>query len=285
MTLIDNKIYAPTDFELVVSFCLDWWRDHPRQSVETAGRQVTMAWQAMAELVRSVVRRRFPLTEFLRQASFMAGVSVTPTLLVAIPIAAIVSIQIGSLVSQVGATTFIGAVNGLGIIRQGAPLVTCLMIAGAVGSSICADLGSRTIREEIDAMRVMGVDPVRRLVAPRLLAAVLVSILLCGFVVFVGFATGYMFNIFVQDGTPGSYISTFASFAVASDLVVALVKAAVFGALTAIIACDCGLNTKGGPGGVANSVNSAVVSSAIVLFAANIALTQIYNTLFPSKVV
>lgn len=285
MTVIGNKITAPTDFELVVGFCLDWWRDHPRQSVETAGRQVTMAWQAMAELVRSVVRRRFPLTEFLRQASFMAGVSVTPTLLVAIPIAAIVSIQIGSLVSQVGATTFIGAVNGLGIIRQGAPLVTCLMIAGAVGSSICADLGSRTIREEIDAMRVMGVDPVRRLVAPRLLAAVLVSILLCGFVVFVGFATGYMFNIFVQDGTPGSYISTFASFAVASDLVVALVKAAVFGALTAIIACDCGLNTKGGPGGVANSVNSAVVSSAIVLFAANIALTQIYNTLFPSKVV
>ncbi|WP_405146825.1 ABC transporter permease [Nocardia salmonicida] len=284
MVAIDDKATSTTDFELVVRFCLDWWRDHPRQSVETAGRQVTMAWQATAELVRALVHRRFPLSEFLRQSSFMAGVSATPTLLVAIPIAAIVSIQIGSLVSQVGATTFIGAVNGLGIIRQGAPLVTCLMIAGAVGSSICADLGSRTIREEIDAMRVMGVDPIARLVAPRLLAAVLVSILLCGFVVFVGFATGYLFNIFIQDGTPGSYISTFASFAVASDLLVALVKAAVFGALTAIIACDCGLNTKGGPGGVANAVNSAVVSSAIVLFAANIALTQIYNTVFPSKV-
>ncbi|MFC4372882.1 MlaE family ABC transporter permease [Nocardia halotolerans] len=265
-------------------FCLDWWREHPQQSAETAGRQVTMAWQATAELARALVHRRFPLTEFLRQSAFMASVSATPTLLVAIPIAAIVSIQIGSLVSQVGATTFIGAVNGLGIIRQGAPLVTSLMIAGAVGSSICADLGSRTIREEIDAMRVMGVDPVRRLVAPRLLAAVLVSILLCGFVVFIGFATGYLFNIFVQDGTPGSYISTFASFAVANDLLVALVKAAVFGALTAIIACDCGLNTKGGPGGVADAVNSAVVSSAIVLFAANIALTQIYNTLIPAEV-
>lgn len=279
-----EKVTAPSDFELCVAFCLNWWREHPRQSVETAGRQVTMVWQATAELVRSLAQRRFPLAEFLRQCSFMAGVSATPTLLVAIPIAAIVSIQIGSLVSQVGATTFIGAVNGLGIIRQGAPLVTCLMIAGAVGSSICADLGSRTIREEIDAMRVMGVDPVRRLVAPRLLAAVLVSMLLCGFVVFIGFATGYLFNIFLQDGTPGSYLSTFTSFAVASDLLVALVKAAVFGALTAIIACDCGLNTKGGPGGVANAVNSAVVTSAIVLFAANIALTQIYNTLFPAKV-
>ncbi|MFC9966984.1 MlaE family ABC transporter permease [Nocardia ignorata] len=275
---------VPTDFDLIVSFCLDWWRNHPRCATETAGRQVSMAWQATAELIRALADRRFPLAEFLRQSSFMATVSVTPTLLVAIPIAAIVSIQIGALVSQVGATTFIGAVNGLGIIRQGAPLVTSLMIAGAVGSSICADLGSRTIREEIDAMRVMGVDPVRRLVAPRLLAAVLVSMLLCGFVVFIGFATGYLFDIFVQDGTPGSYLSTFASFAVASDLLVALVKAAVFGALTAIIACDCGLNTKGGPGGVADAVNSAVVSSAIVLFAANIALTQIYNTLLPSKV-
>ncbi|MFC4127873.1 MlaE family ABC transporter permease [Nocardia rhizosphaerae] len=279
------SVDTPTDLDVIVTFGLDWWRRHPRQSVATAGRQVSMAWHAIEELARSLLGRRFPHAEFLRQSAFMASVSVTPTLLVAIPIAAIVSIQIGSLVSQVGATTFIGAVNGLGIIRQGAPLVTSLMIAGAVGSSICADLGSRTIREEIDAMRVMGVDPVRRLVAPRLLAAVLVSTLLCGLVVFVGFATGYLFDIFIQDGTPGSYISTFASFAVAGDLVVALVKAAVFGALTAIIACDCGLNTKGGPGGVANAVNSAVVSSAIVLFAANIALTQIYNTLFPAEVI
>lgn len=279
-----EKAAELTDRELVVAFGGRWWREHPQRSIETAGRQVTMAWQAFAELAFALVRRRFPVSEFLRQCSFMAGVSATPTLLVAIPIAVVVSIQIGSLVGQVGATTFIGAVNGLGIIRQGAPLVTSLMIAGAVGSSICADLGSRTIREEIDAMRVMGVDPVRRLVAPRLLAAIGVSMLLCGFVVFIGFATGYVFNVFIQDGTPGSYISTFASFAVAADLLVAIVKAAVFGALTAIIACDAGLHTEGGPGGVANAVNSAVVSSAIVLFAANIALTQIYNTVFPSKV-
>ena len=215
----------------------------------------------------------------------MASVSAAPTLLVAIPIGVIVSIQVGAVAGQLGATSFIGAANGLGIIRQGAPLVTSLMIAGAVGSAICADLGSRTIREEIDAMRVMGVDPMRRLVAPRLAAAMIVSVLLCGFVVFVGFLTGYMFNIFAQGGTPGSYIGTFAAFAAAADLIVALVKSLIFGLLAAIIACDTGLNTRGGPGGVANSVNSAVVSSAIMLFAVNIILTQIYNTLFPSQVI
>ncbi|MFC8042120.1 MlaE family ABC transporter permease [Nocardia sp. NPDC057353] len=261
------------------------WRRHPQQALETLGRQVLLGRDALIGLFEAIIQRRFPYQEFIKQCAFMVGVSAAPTVLVAIPIAVVVSIQVGALVNQVGATTFIGAVAGLGIIRQGAPLVTSLMIAGAVGSSICADLGSRTIREEIDAMKVMGVDPVRRLVAPRLVAAILVSILLCGFVVFVGFATAYMFNVYAQDGTPGSFIGSFASFAVANDLIVALVKAAIFGLLTAIIACDIGLHTKGGPGGVANSVNSAVVTSALMLFATNVILTQLYNTLFPTKVI
>ncbi|WP_328389585.1 MlaE family ABC transporter permease [Nocardia sp. NBC_00416] len=268
-----------------VEWTRDYWRDHPRRSVETLGRQMTMAVEAVTELVVSIFRGRFPLNEFIRQCAFMANVAAAPTLLVAIPIGVIVSIQVGAVAQQVGATSFIGAANGLGIIQQGAPLVTVLMIAGAVGSAICADLGSRTIREEIDAMKVMGVDPLRRLVAPRLGAAMLVSVLLCGFVVFVGFLTGYIFNIFAQGGTPGSYISTFASFAVTLDLFVALLKSLLFGLLAAIIACDTGLNTRGGPGGVANSVNTAVVMSAVMLFGANVIFTQVYNTLFPPQVV
>lgn len=268
-----------------VAYATRLWRDHPQRSFETFGRQVAMGTTAMIELVASVGRRRFPFDEFIKQCGFMASVSAAPTLLAAIPIGVVVSIQVGSLVNQVGATTFIGAVNGLGLIRQGAPLVTSLMIAGAVGSAVCADLGSRTIREEIDAMKVMGVDPLRRLVAPRIAAAMLVSVLLCGFVVFVGFATGYVFNVYVQSGTSGSYISTFASFAVANDLMIALFKSLVFGMLAAIIACDTGLHARGGPGGVANAVNSAVVNSAIVLFATNVILTQLYNTLLPAKVI
>ncbi|WP_429419211.1 MlaE family ABC transporter permease [Nocardia sp. GAS34] len=272
-----------------MSGALDWtrgyWQDHPKRSLETFGRQITMGIAAVAELFVSIFRRRFPFGEFVRQCAFMSSVAAAPTLLVAIPIGVIVSIQVGSVAGQVGATSFIGAANGLGIIQQGAPLVTSLMIAGAVGSAICADLGSRTIREEIDAMKVMGVDPMRRLVAPRLGAAMLVSVLLCGFVVFVGFLTGYIFNIFAQNGTPGSYIGTFASFAVTTDLLVALVKSLIFGLLAAIIACDTGLNTRGGPGGVANSVNTAVVLSAVMLFGVNLIVTEIYNTLFPPQMV
>lgn len=274
-----------TDLELAFDDLKGLWQRHPQRSLETLGRQVTLGREAVVETVKSAAARRFPFAEFAKQCAFMANVSAAPTIFVAMPIAVVVSIQIGALVNQVGATTFIGAVAGLGIIRQGAPLVTSLMIAGAVGSAICADLGSRTIREEIDAMMVMGVDPVRRLVAPRLVAAVVVSMLLCGFIVFVGFATAYMFNVYAQSGTPGSFIGSFASFAVANDMAVALVKSAIFGVLTAIIACDIGLHAKGGPGGVANAVNSAVVSSALMLFATNIIITQVYNTVFPTKVI
>ena len=285
VTTESGKPAERTDLEQAVDDLKGLWRRHPQRSLETLGRQVTLGREALVETVKSVVARRFPFAEFAKQCAFMANVSAAPTIFVAMPIAVVVSIQIGALVNQVGATTFIGAVAGLGIIRQGAPLVTSLMIAGAVGSAICADLGSRTIREEIDAMMVMGVDPVRRLVAPRLVAAVVVSMLLCGFIVFVGFATAYMFNVYAQSGTPGSFIGSFASFAVANDMAVALVKSAIFGVLTAIIACDIGLHTKGGPGGVANSVNAAVVNSALMLFATNIIITQIYNTLFPAKVI
>ncbi|MGI5222897.1 MlaE family ABC transporter permease [Nocardia sp. CA-290969] len=285
MVIAGKGEQSRTDLEQALDDLKGLWQRHPQRSLETLGRQVTLGREAVVETVKSIAARRFPFAEFAKQCGFMANVSAAPTIFVAMPIAVVVSIQIGALVNQVGATTFIGAVAGLGIIRQGAPLVTSLMIAGAVGSAICADLGSRTIREEIDAMMVMGVNPVRRLVAPRLVAAVVVSMLLCGFIVFVGFATAYMFNVYAQSGTPGSFIGSFASFAVANDMAVALVKSAVFGVLTAIIACDIGLHAKGGPGGVANAVNSAVVSSALMLFATNIIITQVYNTVFPTKVI
>ena len=236
-------------------------------------------------LFADIAKRRFPFGEFVRQCAFMASTSVFPTLLVAIPIGVIVSIQVSNIAGQVGATSFSGAATGLGVIRQGAPLVTSLLLAGAVGSAIAADLGSRTIRDEIDAMKVMGVNPIERLISPRLLATMVVSFLLCGFVCFVGFITGYVFNVYLQGGTPGSYTGTFASFATTSDLMFALAKAVIFGAIVAIVACDRGLSTKGGPAGVANSVNAAVVNSVLLLFTVNVILTQLFAILFPAKVV
>ncbi|MFW0791646.1 MlaE family ABC transporter permease [Gordonia sp. CPCC 205333] len=262
-----------------------WFDDHVVASFDTFGRQLGMFVEVFKVLVVDIVKRRFPYREFIRQCAFMASTSVFPTLLVAIPIGVIVSIQVSNIAGQIGATSFSGAATGLGVIRQGAPLVTSLLLAGAVGSAIAADLGSRTIREEIDAMRVMGVDPIQREISPRLLATMVVSFLLCGFVCFVGFITGYVFNVYFQGGTPGSYTGTFASFAGTSDLIFAITKAVIFGAIVAVVACDRGLTTKGGPAGVANSVNAAVVNSVLLLFTVNVILTQVFALVVPAKVV
>ena len=149
-----------------------------RAGIVTTGQLVTLAVDASVCIATDIVGRRFSWSEFLLQAWFMTRVSLLPTILVAIPFGVITSVQIGAVAAQIGATSFSGAVNGIGVLRQGAPLVTSLMIAGAVGSAITSDLGARTVREEIDALEVMGISPVQRLVAPRVVAALVVALLL-----------------------------------------------------------------------------------------------------------
>lgn len=153
-----------------------------------------------------------------------------------------------------------------------------------MGSAMTADLGCRTMREETAAMEVMGVSVVRRLVVPRFAAAIVIGIALTGVVCFVGFLASYLFNVFVQGGAPGSFVSTFASFATPADLLLALFKAAAYGAIVAVIACQKGLAAHGGPTGVANSVNAAVVESVLLLMIVNVVVSQVYTMLFPRAV-
>jgi phospholipid/cholesterol/gamma-HCH transport system permease protein len=224
---------------------------------------------------------RFQFAEFVRQAAFMAGTSVVPTLLVTIPVCVTLSIQFGVLAGQVGAESLAGAANGLVVIREGAPLVAAILLAAAVGSAVSADLGSRTMREEVDAMEVMGVSVIRRLIVPRFAAVIVVGLGLTGLATCAGFFVGYLFNVYMQNGTPGSFVATFASFATVSDLVLALSKAVAFGVIVAVVSCHKGLDTSGGPAGVANSVNAAVVEAILLLMIVNVGMSQLYLLLFP----
>lgn len=256
-------------------------RRHPVAALETVGGQCVLGIRAIQYLILDIVTLRFPFAEFVRQAAFMASASALPTMFVAIPIGVTLSIQFGLLAGQVGATSLAGAASGLAVIKQGAPMVAALLMASAAGSAVCADLGSRKIRDEIDALEVMGLSVVRRLVVPRLVAAVVVGLALTGMVCFVGFLSGYIFNTFVMNGTPGSFVATFASFATLGDFVLTMIKAMVFGAIVAIVACHKGLSTRGGPAGVANSVNATVVASILLLMIVNVVFTQLYVLLFP----
>ena len=118
----------------------------------------------------------------------------------------------------------------LAIVREASPIVCALLIAGAGGSAICADLGSRKIRDEIDAMEVLGISPVQRLVVPRVLACMLVAVALNGLVCVVGVAGGYFFNVILQGGTPGAYLASFSALAQLPDLYAGELKALIFGA-------------------------------------------------------
>ncbi|MEP9414986.1 MULTISPECIES: MlaE family ABC transporter permease [unclassified Gordonia (in: high G+C Gram-positive bacteria)] len=239
--------------------------------------------QLFVDVARQTFVRPFQFREFIQQAWFIASVTILPTALIAIPFGAIVSLQTGSLIKQLGAESYTGAASVLVVIQQGSPLVTSLLVAGAAGSAVAADLGSRTIREEIDAMEVLGINPIQRLVVPRVLAMVLVAILLNGLVAVVGIGGGYFFNVVVQGGTPGAYLASFGALAQLADLWISTVKAAIFGVIAGVIAAYKGLNPKGGPKGVGDAVNQSVVITFLLLFLANLIITAVYLQIVPPK--
>ncbi|GAA3661396.1 hypothetical protein GCM10022237_21620 [Nocardioides ginsengisoli] len=235
------------------------------------------------DTLRASVRRPIAARELLDQLWFVTSVSWIPAMLIAIPFGAVIALQLGTLTVQVGAQSFTGAASVLAVVQQAAPIVTTLVIAGAGGAAICADLGSRTIRDEIDAMRVIGIDPVQRLVVPRVWACVVAAVLLNGLVSVVGVLGGYFFNVIVQGGTPGAYLASFTALAQISDLWVGELKAVLFGFLAGAVAAYRGLHTRPGPKGVGESVNQSVVVTFLLLFFVNFVVTTLYLQLVPGK--
>jgi phospholipid/cholesterol/gamma-HCH transport system permease protein len=235
------------------------------------------------DALRGVFRRPFQIREFIQQAWFISSVSVLPAALVSIPFGAVIALQLGSLVRQLGAQSFTGAASVLAVVREAGPIVTALIVAGAAGSAICADLGSRKIREELDAMEVLGIDPIQRLVAPRIVASMLVAVLLNGLVSVVGVSGGYVFNVIMQGGTPGAYLASFQALGQLPDLISGEIKAAVFGVVAAVVASYKGMTAKGGPKGVGDAVNQSVVITFMLLFALNFVITAVYFQVVPQK--
>lgn len=132
-------------------------------------------------------------------------------------------------------------------------------------------------------MVVMGVSPIQRLIAPRVLAAMLVSVFLNGLVSVVGVLGGYFFNVIMQGGTPGAYLASFSALAHLPDLYISEIKALIFGFIAGAVAAHRGLNPRGGPKGVGDAVNQSVVIAFLLLFFVNLVLTAIYLQVVPPK--
>ncbi len=233
------------------------------------------------DVTRLTFTTRFQFREFIEQAWFITSVTLMPTILVSIPFGAVISLQVGNLTGQLGAQSFAGATAVLATVREAAPIAAALIIAGAAGSAICSDMGARKIREEIDAMEVLGVDPIARLVVPRALATVFVSLMIIGIVICAGIGGGYFFTVIVQGGSAGAFLSSFTALASITDLYVAMVKAALFGFLAAIVGAYKGLNAGGGPSGVGRAVNESVILAFMLLFFLNAIITALYFQLIP----
>ncbi|MFE3617988.1 MlaE family ABC transporter permease, partial [Streptomyces anulatus] len=144
-------------------------------SLRTFGRAVDLAQQSVGGSFSDIARRQFQWRETLVQAWRLIMVTAIPAVLMAIPFGVIVSVQVGNLIHSLGADSMLGATGGLGVIKQGAPIATGFLLGGAGAAAIAADLGARTIREEIDALNTMGINPVHRLVIPRMVAMLIVA--------------------------------------------------------------------------------------------------------------
>src|ERR1700754_4226940 len=232
---------------------------------------------------RNLFKRPFQTREFIQQAWFIASGTIVPTALIAIPFGAVIALQVGSLIKQFGAQSFTGSASVLAVVQQAGPIAPALLIAGAGGSAIAADLGARKIREELDAMMVLGIDPIQRLVVPRVLACMLVAVFLNGLVSVVGVMGGYVFNVILQDGTPGSYLASFTALAQLPDLWQVMAKALLLSLIDVILACYKGMNAAGEPQGVGDAYNESVVISIMLLFIVNFVMSALYFQRVPTK--
>ncbi|QLL10055.1 ABC transporter permease [Mycobacterium vicinigordonae] len=256
----------------------------PWLAAGTVGRASHLFVSVVRYSIADAVSLRLPIAEMLWQAWMLLKVTAIPAVLMAIPFGAMVTVVTSGLVSQVGATALLGAASGVGVVRQGAPITAGLLMGGAAASAIASDFGARMMREELDAMRVMGVDPIRRLVVPRFLALLALSPILCTIIVASGTGAAFTLSVAVNDVAPGSFWMSFGTFAKMTDLWFALAKSAVFAAIVAIVSTLRGMEAKGGPRGVADAVNAAVVVNVVCIVFANLAITEIQNMFFPMAI-
>jgi phospholipid/cholesterol/gamma-HCH transport system permease protein len=229
----------------------------------------------MCVLTGKALARPFQWREFVLQGWFLMRVAFLPTIAVSIPLTVLLIFTLNILLREFGAADISGAGAAIGAVTQLGPLTTVLVVAGAGSTAICADLGARTIREEIDAMEVLGIDPIHRLVVPRVVAATVIATLLNGLVITVGLVGGYLFGVYLQNVSAGAYLSSLTLITGLPEVLIATIKAAVFGLIAGLVGCYRGLTTGGGSKGLGTAVNETVVLCVVALYAVNVILTTI----------
>ncbi len=182
-------------------------------------------------------------------------------------------IQAAGFLDLFGALDRLGGLFALVVMREFAPLVCAIVMAGVAGTAMTADLGARKIREELDALMVLGVDPIKNLVVPRFLSLMVVTALFNVYALLFGTFGGMMVTL--QNGAPlGPFFATYFNNATTAELLGSMLKTLLFGGIIAIVCCYQGLTAKGGAEGVGRAVNQAIVIAFMGIGIFNYVFTQ-----------
>lgn len=227
----------------------------------------------------SAFRGRFEVGAVVYQMEMLGVKSLGIASVTAVFVGMVMAIQFAFSLERYGAADAVGRIVGLSIARELAPALTALVVGGRIGAGMAAELGSMNVTEQVDAVRALGADPVRKLVLPRVLACIVVMPLLTCFANIFGFLSA-MIVCNLQFGTPlPFFVSTAIDSVKMQDFLSGIGKTPFFGFVIAILGCHFGLLTTGGTEGVGRSTTAAVVVVSVCVLIADTVLTQLFLSL------
>lgn len=247
-----------------------------KQIVLTVQDYSLFAYQAVTNLFRPPVY----WSDFLIQSDIIGVGSAKIVILAGFFTGAVLAIQSAATLAQFGATAVTGRFVAMSMIRELGAVLTGIMVSGRNASSMASELGSMVVTEQIDAMRALGVDPMRKLVTPRIFASITMLLFLTIVADFFGILGGAAVTVLMNHQNATQYFSMAYEFLRLPDILQGLVKPLVFGYIIASIGCFFGMKTTGGTEGVGRSTISAVVSASVLIIFVDTLISQVMVAIF-----
>jgi phospholipid/cholesterol/gamma-HCH transport system permease protein len=241
------------------------------ENVEELGRILLLFLSALSWMVRPPLKAR----QILKQMEFVGVKSIFVVVLTGTFTGMVMALQGYHGFRMFAAESLVGSTVALGMTRELGPVLTSLMVTARAGSAMAAELGTMRVTEQIDALSVMAVNPVKHLIVPRLIAGFLMVPLLTVVSDFVGILGGYFVGVHLLHINSGAFMKNIYKYLDLNDIYNGLVKAACFGLLMALIGCYKGFNTRGGAEGVGRATTEAVVLASISILVSDYFLTAI----------
>ena len=229
-----------------------------------------------ARTLRTLVTPPVYLRDTIYQMDYMGLGSLPVVLLTGFFTGAVLALQTGWTAAQFGAKYYLGRVVSISMVKELGPVLTALMLAGRVGAGITSEIGSMVVTDQVDALRAMGIDPVRKLVTPRMVALVFMAPILTILSCYIGLWGGSLIADIKFQIRPSYYWTSAAVILFTDDVIAGLTKPFVFGFLIAMIGCYHGLMTEGGSRGVGRATTTSVVVSSIAILIADYFVNEIF---------